>query len=135
PEDGPQQFGAAGPHHTGDAEYFALAKFQRRLARLGFAGQIVDAKDHFAGLALRSGVKVVDGAADHQRDDLPRRGRRRWAAADALAVAQNGEAVADLLYFFQEVGDVDDGVTVGLELADQGEEVVDVARRQAAGWF
>ena len=50
------------------------------------------------------------------------------AAADQVAVAQDGVAVADLAYLLQPMGDEDDAEALRLQVADDAEQLLDLAR-------
>jgi hypothetical protein len=77
---------------------------------------------------------VLDGAAGHQRDHLAGGGAgRRQPGGDGAAVLEHGDPVADLTDLLQPVGDVDDGDAAGGEVADDGEEVVDLLAVQDRG--
>ena len=100
-----QQLRAPGADEPGDAEHFAAVQRQRSRS---LAPSAVELEHRLAG---RRGEPRVELARPSARPSSRRSARRRVrgrAAADALAVAQHGEAVGDRLHFFEEVRDVDD---------------------------
>ncbi len=76
---------------------------------------------------------MIDGAADHEFDHFFGRGGGGVAGAAGFSVAEDGEAVADGADFLEEMGDVDDGVALGFEAADDVEHGVDVVLREGGG--
>ena len=68
----------------------------------------------------RTRILLVEAAADHHFDDAAGVEVGGAAAADAAAVAQHRKAIRDLLNFFEEMGDVDDGDAAVAQPADQG---------------
>ena len=60
---------------------------------------------------------------------------RRAAFADAAAIAQHGEAVRDVADFFQKMGNVQNRVTVGLELSNEIKQMADIGGGEAACRF
>ena len=80
---------------------------------------------------LRSEGKALGhGAADHELDDLRHRDLGHVTCGRPLAVAQDRDAVADLLHLVEVVGDEEDADALGRELADDLEEAVHLARRE-----
>ena len=74
----------------------------------------------------------VDLAPDHHADDAVDVGVGDLAAADELAVAQHGVAVADLEHLLEAVGDEDDAEALRLEVADDAEELLHLASAESA---
>ena len=68
--------------------------------------------------------------ADHPFDDVLAREGDYVPRADVLAVAQDGEAVGDLLHLFEKMADVDDGDAAIAQSAYQGEETPRILLRQ-----
>ena len=57
---------------------------------------------------------------------------RRRASACHLAVAEDDDAIGHFFHFFDEVGDVDDGMAAPLQFGDEREQPPRVGLRQAA---
>ena len=57
----------------------------------------------------------------------------REVLADELAVAQHGDAVGDLVHLVEEVADEEDGDAAVAQVADDGEELLDLAAVEARG--
>ncbi len=116
-EDGARHLGAAGADQPGDAENLAPPDRQRdvgehrgaRVAARAAARQPLDGERHRAGGGIGAMAEQrVDLAADHHADDAVDIGVGDLAAADELAVAEHGVAVADLEHLLEAVRHEDD---------------------------
>ena len=76
---------------------------------------------------------LVDHAADHHADDLVHRHLGGVHRADVLAVAHDGDAVGDLLELAHAVRYVDDAHAARLQIADEAEQLLDLAFGQRRG--
>ena len=86
-----------------------------------------------AGDAARERVEVVELAADHLGDELVAGQVADEVLADERAVAQHGDAVGDLVDLVEEVGDEEDGDAAVAQVADDAEELLDLAAVEAGG--
>ena len=121
-------------HQPEDAEHLARAQRERGLAQRGRARDGKHLERHPAGHARRAlREQRGDAAADHRRDQLVVRHRRELAGGDGAAIAQDGVGRGDRARLLEEVADVEHGHAPRGEAADQREQPVDVAARQAAG--
>ena len=75
----------------------------------------------------------IDLAADHQADDAVDGRVGDGAAADQTAVAKHRVAVADLHHLLEPMGDEDDAQALGLQIANDAEELLDLARGERRG--
>ena len=92
-------------------------------------------EQHVADLlvAIERAVDVAQIAADHHADEL---GLLHLAGDDRVhvaAVLEDGDLVGDLEDLAHAVRDVDDDLALGLELADDGEQRLDLRIAQAGG--
>ncbi len=76
-----------------------------------------------------------DLAANHQLDDFVARNIRSLVLTNESPVAEDRHLVGDLEQLVHFVGDVDDARALGLERADDPEQVLDLAFRQRRGWL
>ena len=79
-------------------------------------------------LAWRAGIAVGQFAADHGLDDavFADLGRCGVERVDRLAVADDGDAVGDLQYLVELVGDQDRGNALRLELLQQRQQRIGI---------
>ncbi len=117
-EDSAEEFGAASADEPGDSEDLAAVKLEGSGGGLLETGNCVEIENDGAGLPGRAGVELFDGSADHHFDHFAGSRGGGIAAAAGFAIAQNGEAIADGADLFEEMGNVDDGVSAGLEATD-----------------
>ena len=95
-------------------------------SRTGLAGRLDD--------LVAGREDVLDGPARHQLDQLARRRLVDGeAGGDGAAVLEDGDPVADLADLLEPVRDVDDGDALGGEVADDAEQVVDLALVEHGG--
>ena len=99
-----------------------LARIQMLCLEHGFAD---------LGIALR--VDIVERAADHHVDELRLGTVLRVDRADAFAVAQDRDAVADLKQLAQTVGNEDDRHALIAQIPDDVHEDLGLAVRQRGG--
>ena len=97
------------------------------------AGEGAQFEDGSGGGAGGARVEIFDITADHHGDDLVDGDRADLAVADRLAIAHDGEAIAECLDLLEGVADVDDGDTLGAETAHEGEEGLHVFLGEGAG--
>ena len=57
------------------------------------------------------------------------------AGEDALAIAQDSDAIGEAFQFFHAVRDVDDGKTFGFQFGDDAEEFLAFLLRKHGGWL
>ena len=81
----------------------------------------------------RDRFQLVQLAADHLGDQLAARQVVDEILADELPVAQNGDAVRDLVDLVEEVADEQHGDAGIAEVADDGEQLLDFAAVQTRG--
>jgi hypothetical protein len=130
PVHGLDDLGPAGADESGQTDDLAGADLEAHVGELAPAGEPLDLEHDRRALAhrLRRREDVLDGAPGHQADELGgRRLARRQAGRDRAAVLEDGHAVADLADLLEPVGDVDDRDALGGEVADDGEQLVDLA--------
>ncbi|CAM5672292.1 hypothetical protein SVIOM342S_02616 [Streptomyces violaceorubidus] len=102
--------------------------------RTGLPGRFPDAQHGFARGGGQIREDVLDVASRHQRHHLAggcRLGGQ--AAGHRPAVLEDGDPVADAADLLQAVRDVDDGDSVGGEVGDDAEKVVDLVRVERGG--
>src|SRR5678815_2910795 len=92
-------------------------------------------ENRLASASRRTWKQVIDRLPDHQRDDVVVRGRRRGVSPRVAAVSKHDESIGNGLHLFNEVRDIDDGVTLRLEMAKQIKQVLDVRTTETAGRF
>src|SRR6185436_12448462 len=127
-EERPQEPRASRAHEAGDTEHLSAAQREPDFS----AADPLDLDDRLSRMALRAREEVLHAAADHEGHDLLARRARGGAAARVPSIAQHDEAIGHLLHLFDEVRDVDDGVTVRLEPAHEIEQAPHVRAAQAA---
>ena len=121
---------------TGDADDLARADAERHvldgivLVNLGGDRQMLDRQNLAARLKRALFDMEIDVSADHHSGQFLRRGMRSFDRADALALAQNGDAVGDLHDLVQLVGDKEDALALGREVFHDLHEFLDFLRRQ-----
>ena len=98
-------------------------------------GQVFALQDHgsvggHGGLGLGF---LVNGTANHHPDDLGDFGVGGFPDTHVLTVTHNGDPVGDPLQLIHSVGDIDDADAGGLQLAHEGEQIVDLCVRQNGG--
>ena len=86
---------------------------------------------------VAQGFGAMDGEvhrrADHALGQLAGGGLLRVHRADAVALAEDGDAVGDVQHLVELVGDDDDGAALVAHLAKDGEEAVDLLRGKHGG--
>ena len=97
--------------------------------------QARQAQSQFAAGLRRAVLAVWQLLADHQARHRLRRLLGRDALATELAAAQHGGGVAQGLDFVELVADVEDGATLGRELAQGLEQLLDRLRGEHRGGF
>src|SRR3954468_21672324 len=99
---------AAGSKDTGDPEDLAAMKRERNGPWL----QRADFENRLAANSGRTGKQIPDRLADHQRHDVVVRRRRGVPSPGISAVAKDDEPIGNGLHFFNEMRNVDDGVSL-----------------------
>ena len=129
------QLGALGTDQTRNAEDLALADIEVDMAEaLGVdRGKILDLKDDLTGRVAARRVEVRQLTADHLGDDHIGGQFLGLPGADILAIAHDRDFVADAKNFVHLVADVDDGDALGAQLVHDGEQRLDLGRRQRGG--
>jgi hypothetical protein len=102
----------------GDAEDFAAEGIEGDILDTITGVEIADGEGDGAAGAAGGEVGGAELTADHESHDVVDGKFRCEAGGDQMSVAKDADAVGDLLDFFETVGDVEDGDTLGLELAD-----------------
>ena len=123
-----QQVRASRAEKPRDAHDLAAMQLQRDRSRAGR----LQLEDRLTALPSRSRVDLAHRRARHHGHDLAWGRLGRAAAAGVPTVPQHDEAVGDLLHLLQEMRDVDDGVALPSQTADQLEETPRVVLGQAA---
>ena len=121
---------------AGQPDDLAGAHGERHVGELARPGQALDLQHR---LAERGGVVLLrehelDRPAGHQPDQLRGGGvGHRQAGGDRASVLEDGDPVADLPDLLEAVRDVDDGDTFAGQVADDAEQVLDLAGVQDRG--
>ena len=132
-EDRAHQLGAARAHQAGDPQHLARVGGEADILQALALAQPLHPQHLSAPLGRLLRELLGEVTAYHQADQLVDVQLAGGQGGDVAAIAQHGDAVADLERFFQVVADVDDGDAVGAQLAHDGEEVVDLADAQGRG--
>jgi hypothetical protein len=123
----------SGADESGEAEHLTGAQRERHVAETGRAGQPLDAEHLVAGLDSDVPGKVlVEPAADHHLDEIGAVETADGTGRDVLAVAQDGDRVAEEKDLLEAVADVDAGDAAGPQPSDQRVEPIGLVLRQAA---
>jgi hypothetical protein len=139
PEYRPGHLRPARPDQAGNAEDLAVPHVQRhpvehhrmRVLRVSAARQALDRqRDRPRLRRLAMGEERAHLASDHHADDIVDIGLGHAAAADIVAVAEHGVAIADLEDLLQPMGHEDDAEALVAEVARDAVELVDLARAQ-----
>ena len=124
---------AARADEAGEAENLALAQIEGNVAEPPFERQVAHRQRDIADRHDLLGEHLRDLAPDHQPDDVVAGDVRGRVLADETAVAEHRHLIGDLEQFVHLVGDVDDALALGLEGADDLEEMLDLAFGQRRG--
>ena len=101
---------------------------------LGVDGrEVLDLKHDLTGRIRARRVEVRQLTSDHLGDDHIGGQFLGLPGADVLAVAHDRDFVADAKNFVHLVADVDDGDALGAQLVHDGEQRLDLGRRQRGG--
>src|SRR4051812_7255901 len=122
---------AAGSQNTGDPEDLAAMKRKRN----GPSLQRTDFEDRLAANSGRTGKQIPDRLTDHQCHDVVVRCRRGVSSPGVSAVAKDDESIGNGLHFFNEMRNVDDGVSLCFQVPQQIEQMFDVSSPEAARRF
>ena len=95
--------------------------------------QMAGGQQHCAPPCLADGRRRGQLASDHHAHDRLAREGRGSPAADVAAVAQHGQLVGDREQLLQPMGDVEDAFALGLELANDREQVFRVPLAERRG--
>ena len=139
-EDGAHALGATGAEKTGEARDLALLDVEVEGVDGGVALEAGRLVDHLVGVGAGVGLvvaldvgHVVHLLAEHGGDEVDARHLLDLVLADQLAVAHDGDAVADLIDLVEEVRDEDDADAAVLELAHHAEELLDLGLVERRG--
>ncbi len=133
-EDQPRELGAAGTDEARDPEHLALMKLEA--ARLHASAAVrdpLDFEDDRAAARMRIVLLLVEGrkvAPDHHLDDRVRADLALAERADIRAVAENRDAVGELVDLRHAMADVDNCDAVSPKFADEPEQALGFPRRQ-----
>ena len=129
------QLGALGTDQTRNAEDLALADVEVDVTEaLGVDGrEVLDLKHDLTGRIRARRVEVRQLTSDHLGDDHIGGQFLGLPGADVLAVTHDRDFVADAKNFVHLVADVDDGNALGAQLVHDGEQRLDLGRRQRGG--
>ena len=132
PEQGLHDVGTLRAHQTGDTENFALMQVKGDIANGGLAqrGEIAHLEDHFSRGVFSIRKALVERTPDHHGDDLVHIQPFQRLGGDPLAVAKDGNFIAQLENLFHFVRDIDDTAAAIFQLADDLEQMVDLFLRQ-----
>src|SRR5205814_4900973 len=108
PEDRLCHIGPARADQSGDAENLAAPHLEAHVRKAPFTAEVLHAQAWLADLGLRLVKKFSEFASDHHADDFFGAGVSDISRADAVTVAQNGDAIRDREDFFQAMADKHD---------------------------
>ncbi len=109
-------------------------QLQRDRLEIAAVAQVLDREQLAAQLDRRpERVRLGHGPPHHQLDDLGHGHIGDVLGRDPLTVAQDGDAVTDLLHLVEMVADEEDADALSSQLADDGEELVCLARGERRG--
>src|SRR3954447_21960817 len=120
---------AAGPKDTGDPEDLAAMKREGNGPWL----QRTDFENRLAASSGRTREQIPDRLTDHQRHDVVVRRRCGVSSPGVSAIAKDDEAIGNGLHFFNEMRNVDDGVSLRFQVPQEIEQVFDISSPEAAG--
>ena len=109
------QFRTSRAHQTGKAQDLTFAEFDVDV-RETVAGEILRTQNHFLRTGRFLGICLGQLTANHEADKILLIRILHIHSGDVLAVAENGDPVADLKEFLKTVGYVDNGNPCGLQL-------------------
>ena len=127
---------AAGAEQAGKAEQLALLLVEGDVLHLAGHADVIGLKHHLRVRLLRGALEVEDLVqvlADHAGNELQLGDFVCIVHADEMAVAQHGQAVAHLKHLIQEVRDEDDAHALGLQIAHDVEQALDLLVVQGRG--
>ena len=129
---GADKFGAAGAKQPPEADNLAGAQREADVGELVAAREAFDLEDDLRFLgAIRREADLVLDRAHHLMDHVARRHRADVAAEHRLAVPHHRNPLADAENLVDEVGDVDDRYAFLLQAANDLEQALPFALRQA----
>ena len=129
-----RHLGAPGAHQAGEAQDLARRSVKLTSRTSGPQLRLAHLERDFAAAARAPATALVaERAADHHADDRLDAGRRGRHGADIFAVAQDRDAVGDLLQLVHLVRDVDDADAARLQFADDLEQFGDLGVVQRRG--
>src|SRR6185437_8985748 len=135
PEARTEGLGAACADQAGNAEDFALPQRKIDGTWLCRSAQRAKLEHGFAEPVRMTRVNIFDLPAHHESDYGTQAGPSHVAAADALAVAQNGVAIRNPLTFLEKMADVNDAHPALAQTINRVKQIQRVRLRQAAGGF
>ena len=118
------ELGATGADESAEAENLAGPDLKGNVVHSGRAATDGPERERYRvpGGGLRGGIDLGDFAADHETDETGFVDVADGVRADALTVAQDGDAVGERENFLEAVGNINDANAVFAEVADDGEE-------------
>ena len=142
PEQAHRKFGAAGAHQAGDADDLAAIHRDvdavdhdaRRVLRM-VRGPVLHAQNFFADRGGVVGVAVFEIAAHHVLDHAILGDVVLGDGLDDTSVTDDSDGVADLLDLVELVGNDDGADALGLEAADQPQQVSGILIVECGGGF
>src|SRR5262249_30063655 len=112
PEHQPRRLGATRAEQASKADDLAMAQFEIERRDISGLAVILETGANLARLALAGGSPCVGGLgqlpAEHHPDQLEPRQRGDLALADQAAIAQDGDAIGDLIDLIEEMADEHD---------------------------
>jgi hypothetical protein len=121
-----QQLAATGPDEPGDAQHLARAKLEGGVLHVGQATHAPYLQDDLVAAGRTLGEQLLELSADHELDQVIRRGARGQAGRDRRTLAQHGHPVADASDLVESMRDVDHADAFISEASDDVEEGLDL---------
>ena len=126
-----QHLSAAGAVQSGDAQHLALAQLEGSVLQAGvLAGDVLHIQDHVTGLVGLGREAVGQFPAYHELNDLLHGQLLGRAGGHPLAVAHDGDVVADAEDLVHFVADVDDAAALFLQHIDDAEQMLHLSLGQ-----
>ncbi len=124
PEDRLRHIGAPRPHQPGKAQDLAPVQLEADIVEHAREAEVLDLQDHIADLGLFLREHLGDLAPDHHPDDVVAGHIAARMGADIGAIAEHRKFIGDLEQLVHLVGDIDDAHALGLQVADDAEQVL-----------
>ena len=131
-----QHLGAARAIQARDAQHLALAELEAGLLQAGIlAREVLHLQDHISGDIVLGGEAVGELPAHHQLDDLAHGQILGLAGGHPLAVAHDGDLVADAEDLVHLMADVNDAAAPVPQHVDDTEQVLHLGLGERGGGF